>query len=255
MVNDAFRAVAHPIRREIVERLAHGPATVGEATVGFEVSKPAITKHLRVLEAEGVITREVAGRTHRLKLNPAALNDAVDWIDRQRALWEHMFDTVEDYLAEKENQAMANTTDTRTAVVRIERAYRASAEDVFDAWTNPEVIKRWWHPGPDWVTATAEVDLRVGGQLVVVMRDANGNDYTGRGQYTVVDRPSRLAWIWHGEEDEAGTGSQLDLAFVEHDGHTTVTLIHDGLPDGQPAAEFHEGWDLILDNLARELDR
>jgi uncharacterized protein YndB with AHSA1/START domain/DNA-binding transcriptional ArsR family regulator len=255
MVNDAFRAVAHPIRRGIVERLGQGPATVRETTAGFDVSKPAITKHLRVLEDEGVITREVVGRTHRLSLNPAALAETVDWVDRQRSLWERMFDTVEDYLAEKEGKVMAGTADTKTAVVRIERTYRASAHDVFDAWTNPEVIKRWWHPGPDWDTATAEVDLRVGGQLLVIMRDADGNEYTGRGQYTMVDRPSQLAWIWQGEEGEAGAGSQLDLHFVEHDGHTTVTLVHRGLPDGRPAAEFNEGWNLILDNLARELDR
>lgn len=255
MVNDAFRAVAHPIRRGIVERLAHGPVTVREATAGFDVSKPAITKHLRVLEDEGVITREVAGRTHRLHLNPAALVEAVDWVDRQRALWERMFDTVEDYLTEKEDEAMAVEADTNNAVVRIERTYRASADAVFDAWTNPEVIKRWWHPGLDWSTADAEVDLRVGGHILVVMRDTAGNEYTGRGRYTVVDRPSRLAWTWHGEEGEAGTGSQLDLHFVERDEHTTVTLVHSGLPDGRPAAEFNEGWNLILDNLVRELDR
>jgi uncharacterized protein YndB with AHSA1/START domain len=255
MVNDPFRALAHSVRRGIVERLAHGPATVREAAAGFDVSKPAITKHLRVLEDEGVITREVVGRTHRLILNPAALVEAVDWVDRQRALWERMFGTVEDYLVEKEEEAMAGTADTKTAIVEIERTYRARAEDVFDAWTNPEVIKRWWHPGPDWDTATAEVDLRVGGQLLVVMRDAHGDEYTGRGQYTVVDRPSRLAWTWHGEEGEAGTGSQLDLHLVEHDGHTTVTLVHRGLPEGRPAAEFNEGWNLILDNLVRELDR
>ena len=69
MVNDPFRALSHPIRRGIVERLAAGPATVGEATGGFGVSKPAISKHLRVLEETGVVTRVVVGRTHRLSLD------------------------------------------------------------------------------------------------------------------------------------------------------------------------------------------
>ena len=61
MVNDPFKALAHPIRRGIVERLAEGPATVGEATAGFGVSKPAISKHLKVLEETGVVTRAVVG--------------------------------------------------------------------------------------------------------------------------------------------------------------------------------------------------
>ena len=101
MVNDPFRALSHPIRRGIVERLAAGPATVGEATAGFEVSKPAISKHLKVLEETGVVTRVVEGRTHTLSLRPIALGQAADWMDRQRALWERLFDVVDDYLKEE----------------------------------------------------------------------------------------------------------------------------------------------------------
>ena len=100
MVNDSFRALSHPIRRGIVERLAAGSATVGDATAGFGVSKPAITKHLKVLEETGVVTRVIAGRTHRLSLEPDVLSEAADWMDRQRARWEHLFDVVDEYLKE-----------------------------------------------------------------------------------------------------------------------------------------------------------
>jgi DNA-binding transcriptional ArsR family regulator len=104
MANDPFRALAHPIRRGIVERLAGGPATVGVATSGFGVSKPTISKHLKVLEEEGVVGRTVVGRTHRLALQPGALDEAAKWMDRQRALWERMFDVVDQYLAEQKEQ-------------------------------------------------------------------------------------------------------------------------------------------------------
>ena len=100
VVNDPFKALSHPIRRGIVERLAAGPATVGDATGGFGVSKPAITKHLKVLEETGVVRREVVGRTHRLSLEPDVLSEAADWMDRQRALWGRLFDVVDDYLKE-----------------------------------------------------------------------------------------------------------------------------------------------------------
>ena len=100
MANDSFRAVAHPIRRGIVERLAQGPATVGAATSGFGVSKPTISKHLKVLENAGVVVRSVEGRTHRLRLEPRALSDAAEWFERQRAVWERMFDAVEELLDE-----------------------------------------------------------------------------------------------------------------------------------------------------------
>jgi DNA-binding transcriptional ArsR family regulator len=102
MVNDPFKALAHPIRRGIVERLAIGPATVGDATRGFGVSKPAISKHLKVLEETGVVTRSIEGRTHRLRLDPAAIGEAADWMDQQRAIWSRMFDVVDDYLKEEE---------------------------------------------------------------------------------------------------------------------------------------------------------
>jgi DNA-binding transcriptional ArsR family regulator len=97
----AFAAMSHPIRRRIVERLANGPATVGEASAGIRVSKPAISKHLRVLEDANVIARAVEGREHRLRLNALPLDGASTWIDRQRELWERKFNVVEDYLAER----------------------------------------------------------------------------------------------------------------------------------------------------------
>ncbi|HEX5712649.1 MAG TPA: metalloregulator ArsR/SmtB family transcription factor [Solirubrobacterales bacterium] len=101
MVNDPFKALAHPIRRGIVERLAAGPATVGEVTRDFGVSKPAISKHLKVLEESGVVSRVVEGRTHLLSLEPQALDEAAEWMERQRAIWTRMFDVVEDYLKEE----------------------------------------------------------------------------------------------------------------------------------------------------------
>jgi DNA-binding transcriptional ArsR family regulator len=102
VVNDPFKALSHPIRRGIVERLAEGPATVGDATAGFGVSKPAISKHLKVLEETGVVTRVVVGRTHRLSLEPDVMSEAADWMDRQRAVWGRLFDVVDEYLNEKE---------------------------------------------------------------------------------------------------------------------------------------------------------
>lgn len=104
MVNDSFKALSHPIRRGIVERLAVGPATVGEATSGFGVSKPAISKHLKVLEETGVVTRVIVGRTHRLSLEPDVLGEAAEWMDSQRVLWARLFDVVDEYLNEKESK-------------------------------------------------------------------------------------------------------------------------------------------------------
>ena len=104
MGNDPFKALSHPIRRGIVERLGAGPATVGEATKGFGVSKPVISKHIRVLEESGVVVRTIEGRTHRLALDLDSLGEAIDWVDRQRAIWNRMIDAVDEYVADARRQ-------------------------------------------------------------------------------------------------------------------------------------------------------
>ncbi|MEP6650534.1 MAG: metalloregulator ArsR/SmtB family transcription factor, partial [Lapillicoccus sp.] len=102
MVNDLFEALANPVRRRIVERLAAEPRTVGAATTGLNVSKPAISRHVRVLEDAGVVERTVRGRTHLLALNLATLDEGRDWLDRQHVVWDRLFDAVDDHLSAQE---------------------------------------------------------------------------------------------------------------------------------------------------------
>ena len=110
MVNSAqsldrsFRALAHPVRRRIVERLARGPASVGEATQGIAVSKPAVTKHVKILESAGLVVRTVEGRTHRLGLAEEPLADAAEWLEFHRALWEAKFAIVDRFLTEQDSR-------------------------------------------------------------------------------------------------------------------------------------------------------
>jgi DNA-binding transcriptional ArsR family regulator len=105
MANDAFKALAHPLRRDLVERLSGGTATVGEVSRDFGVSKPTISRHLKMLEEAGVVSRVVDGRTHRLALRPDALAEAASWIDSQRQRWERLFDVVGEYLEERNARA------------------------------------------------------------------------------------------------------------------------------------------------------
>jgi DNA-binding transcriptional ArsR family regulator len=99
-----FDAFAHPIRRAMLERLAAGELTVGEAGAGLGVAKPTISRHLKVLEAAGAVERVVDGRTHRLRLAEAPLAEAEAWAARQRRLWRRKFDVLEDYLREEERR-------------------------------------------------------------------------------------------------------------------------------------------------------
>ena len=136
--------------------------------------------------------------------------------------------------------------------VRIERTFQAPVERVFDAWTSAEVIRRWWQAELSWETSEAEVDLRVGGVVRVVMRDPDRDvEHGGGGRYTEIERPTRLAftWIWDGDSRR----TLIELDFEERNGATTVRFTHSGLWD-EAAVRSHEGgWGRILDQLGRVL--
>jgi uncharacterized protein YndB with AHSA1/START domain len=143
-------------------------------------------------------------------------------------------------------------TDGAGYVVRIERTFAAPAEDVFDAWTSPEVMRRWLHPAPDWDTPDAEVDLRVGGTIRVVMRRADGWQVEHRGEFTQIDRPHRLVMTW-AFGDEPTNQQLIELTFSETEGSTTVLMVNsristDGRRDGQD-----RGWRGCFDELERVL--
>ncbi len=93
-----FAALAHPIRRAILEQLAAGQATVGELAEPHDVSLPAISKHLRVLEDAGLLTVEPDGRVRRCQIDAAPLSAAFGWLTRYRVLWEDRFDRLAKHL-------------------------------------------------------------------------------------------------------------------------------------------------------------
>ena len=138
--------------------------------------------------------------------------------------------------------------------LRIERTFQAPAEAVFDAWTSEEVLRRWFHAGRDWQTPDAQVDLRVGGAVRVVMRDPDeGVEHGGGGRYTEIDRPTRLAftWIWDDDEDRQ---TQIEIEFEETDGATTVRFTHSGLRDEDSVRSHEGGWTTCFENLAGALE-
>jgi uncharacterized protein YndB with AHSA1/START domain len=117
-----------------------------------------------------------------------------------------------DYPAPATPTRTRDVTDKTT--LRMERTYQAPAQAVFDAWTSEEVIRRWFHAGHDWETTEAEVDLRVGGTVRVVMRNPHEDvEYGGGGRYTEIDPPNRLAftWLWDGND----TRQLIELDFEE----------------------------------------
>jgi DNA-binding transcriptional ArsR family regulator len=100
VLDTTFGALADPTRRAILAHLARGEAMVTELAEPFDVSLPAISKHLRVLESAGLLEREIDGRVHRCRLAAEPMKDAAAWIAQYRAFWETQFDALATYLEE-----------------------------------------------------------------------------------------------------------------------------------------------------------
>ena len=90
-----YGALAHPVRRAILAQLAHGEAKVGD----FDMTAPAITNHLKVLEEAGLVNRRVAAQTRILSLEPSALREGEEWIGNMRRFWTEAFARLETHLA------------------------------------------------------------------------------------------------------------------------------------------------------------
>jgi DNA-binding transcriptional ArsR family regulator len=93
-----FAALADPTRRAIVARLASGEVTVNALAEPFDMTLPAVSKHLKVLESAGLIARGRDAQRRPCRLEPAALKEAVEWLERYRKLWEDRFDGLGTYL-------------------------------------------------------------------------------------------------------------------------------------------------------------
>jgi len=100
-LTSVFAALADPTRRAIIKRLAIGEASAGQLAEPFGISKPAISKHLKVLENANLIVRKKDAQWHRFQLQSDSLKVASDWIAQYRRYWEDQLDALSDYLNNK----------------------------------------------------------------------------------------------------------------------------------------------------------
>src|SRR5688572_17268829 len=146
-LDDVFAALAHPIRRAIMERLAEGDCTVGELAERHDVSLRAISQHLRVLEEAGLLEQTPTGRLRRCALRAAPLSAAFSWIVQYRIFWEEMLDGIAEKLEEETTMTHTRTkADATTGTVRLSRVFKAPRERVFNAFLDADALAKWLPP-------------------------------------------------------------------------------------------------------------
>ena len=133
----------------------------------------------------------------------------------------------------------------------LRRTLKAKRERIFRAWTQPEVMARWFFPGEGW-TCDVSSDLRVGGLWQALMRDAQGGEHNQFGEYREVVPESRLVFTWNCP-DLGVHGSVVSVELRDADGGTELTLTHELPPDPKVRSGHEEGWQGCLGNLQKLL--
>lgn len=140
--------------------------------------------------------------------------------------------------------------------LRLERRFCAPPEDVFDAWTNPEVLRRWWAAEASWTSPGCDIDLRVGGEYTLRMEADDGTVHAVAGEFREVERPERLVytWCWVGEEGlHPGHVSVVTVEFRGDGDETLVVLEHAQLASEESRVRHGAGWRGVMENLERRV--
>ena len=104
MRRDVYQAIADPVRRDIIGLLSQQPLNLNSLASNFEISRPAISKHIKILQECGLVNTRKAGRERYCTIQAEALSEVADWVDQFRALWEFRLDSFEDYLLELQSK-------------------------------------------------------------------------------------------------------------------------------------------------------
>src|SRR5215831_2258419 len=200
-----FAALADPTRRAILARLAICEASVSELAAPFKLSQPAISKHLKVLERAGLISKGRMAQRRPRMLVAKPIEDATAWLQGYR------------------NPGTLQFTTPGDREIRMERVFAAPRELVFEAFTNPNLLKRWFFGKPGGVLAVCEVALKAGDSFRYVWRDPDGTEMGMSGICLEIKPPERLVATekfdqpWYPGE---ATGT---ITLTEKEGLTTLT--------------------------------
>ena len=266
-LSSTFAALADPTRRAILARLAAGETTVTALAEPFTMSLPGVSKHLKVLERAGLITRGRHAQWRPCRLDAGPLREVDAWLDRYRRFWTESFDRLDDHLAtveEKDKFMSANEGAGNAATGKAEhelvitRVFDRPRAVVFRAWTNPEQVTQWWGPH-GFTNPVCQLDVRPGGAIRIHMRGPDGTVYPMTGRYLEVVEAERLVFMSAALD---GDGNPLfevlnTVTFSERDGQTTMTYRAAIVTSTAAAPPFlagmEIGWTQSLERLGAHL--
>ena len=243
VLDRTFAALADPTRRALLARLDEEEGlTVSELARPFPVSLPAIMKHLDVLSDAGLIERTKSGRTVTCQLKAAPMEQAMNWLARYERYWTEQLDRLAAFL---EEEFMASKPS-----LALKRRFKASPAQLFEAWTQPQKMIRWWGVTGHPKTPIAEADLKVGGRFRVQFHTPDGEQHSVSGVYREIepDRKLVFSWAWQSTPERE---SQVTIDLKPDGDSTILTLTHEQFFDEKARDDHRRGWTLALDNLEK----
>lgn len=247
-LSEILKAASDPTRRAILTLLVqHGAMRVTDLAAEFDTSLNAVSKHIKVLEQAGLVSRRTSWREHLIEARMEPLAQVDRWFRDLRLIWDMRLEALETLLAKENDMTTATEKDL---TLTVDRLIPAPPERVFNAWLDPKMLVRFMHGGTDVTCKSAETDPRVGGRYRIVMT-SEGRDIPHTGIYSDITPHRRLAFSW--ESPYAGTGSTVAIDFAAEGKGTRVTLTQVKFPSPDSRDGHHKGWTAILAALAEAM--
>lgn len=253
MIGNVFQALADPTRRAVIRRLGTGPASTKELAKPFDMALPSFMQHLNVLENSGLIASEKVGRVRTWKIELKQLDAAEAWLSEQRAIWEDRADRFADYVEMLQQRGIEVTSSYEFTVTR---HINASRSLVWQAWTTPEHLEKWWVPRP----MTARVvgfDLRPGGAFDLQMFTPDGQESSVTGAFLDIVPESLIVFTtaltsdWRPAETPVPITAFISMTEDDNTTRYNTRVLYKNKADSDKlhAMNFEAGWSIGIDQL------
>jgi uncharacterized protein YndB with AHSA1/START domain len=233
-----FHALSDETRRTILVMVLPGAKTVSEISAAFSITMPAISKHLRVLEDAGLVTRKRDGQKHLIQGVAGAFGEVSVLVKYYETFWSEALKSLAHFMEE-----------TMSDIVRVTQQIKAPVDKVFSAWTDPVSMAKWFTPMAN-MSARVNSTFEKGGKYTIAMIMEGGQELEHTGEYLDVVTNKLLKFTWNSPETKDST---VTVTFDEKDGGTFVTLVHEGLPTEESRENHKGGWEYILECCTSEL--
>lgn len=234
-----LKVTSNVTRRSILTTLAQeGPTRVTDLAGHYAMSLNAVSKHIKVLESAGLVSRKKFGREHLIEANLEPVRAIDEWFQNLRSIWEIRLERLDELLQEE--------IEMTELSLRVSRTIRAPIETVYNAWLDPSMLAKFMLPGEGMSVPRAETDAREGGRFSIIMADGDQQLPHG-GEYLKLDPFSNITFTW--ESPFSVEGSTVTLTFTEVDVGTRVELVQVKFLEEESRVSHEQGWAAILAQL------